>query len=339
MTATRAAVAELAKVSPALVSYVTNGGPRAVSAEARARIELAIETLGYTPNPVAQALKGLATRTIGLLVPNVMNLYFGELTDEIERQLFERGNVLTIGATNDDRERELAFVDALVAHRVDGIMITSSRAAEIVSALAKEKIAAIVIDRVPENLDVSTISTDNRNGAREAVAHLQLHGHRLIGCIGGRIGTDSADERVAGWREQQQASGYPASDQLVRRSDFTEFDGYTSAMQLLRETAIQGKRPTALFVSSDIQAAGVLKACYELGLKVPSDVAVVSFDGTAASAFAVPPLTSFRQPVEQIARAAVENLLAQIDSPTRSSEHLVIPGTLRMGDSCGCRAD
>lgn len=334
MSVTRAAVAQLAQVSPSLVSYVTNGGPRAVSPEARERIERAIETLGYTPNPLAQALRGLATRTIGLLLPNAMNLYFGELTNEIERQVFETGNVLTVGVTNDDHARELAFVSALVARHVDGVMVTSSHAAEIVAALAEENIPAIVIDRVPHSLDAATVTTDNRNGTREAVAHLQVHGHTRIGCIGGRYGTESADERVNGWREQQLASGYPISSELVHRSDFTEFGGYTGALALLRDPAT---RPSALFVSSDIQATGVLRACYELGLRVPDDLAIVSFDGTASSEYSVPPLTSFRQPVEQIAARAVETLLARIDSPHAATEHIVVPGTLRMGHSCGCR--
>ncbi len=331
---TRAEVAQLAGVSPALVSYVTNGGPRAVSAEARDRIERAIEALGYTPNPLAQALRGLASRTIGLLLPTAMNVYFGELTSEIERQVFETGNVLTVGLTNDDHARELAFVSALVARHVDGVMITSSHAPELVAVLARENIPAIVFDRVPHLPEVPTVTTDNRNGTRESVAHLQLHGHTSIGCIGGRVGTESADERVEGWREQQLASGYPADQHLVHRSDFTELGGYTSALALLREPAT---RPSALFVSSDIQAAGALRACYELGLRVPHDCAIVSFDGTVASEYSVPPLTSFRQPVEVIAKRAVDALLARIDSPLSTVDQIVVPGTLRIGRSCGCR--
>ena len=338
MTVTRAAVAQLAQVSPSLVSYVTNGGPRAVSPEARERIERAIKELGYVPNPVAQALRGSATRTIGLLVPNAMNAFFGELTTEIERQLFVSGNTLTVGVTNDDHDRELAFTAALVARKVDGIMAISSHASEIVQKLADGNTAAIVLDRVPRSLTVSAISVDNTNGTREAVAHLQLHGHTRIGCVGGRAGTESADERVEGWRLQQHASGYPVSPALVSRTDFTEEGGYDGAIALLTGMP-QEERPTALFVSSDIQAAGVLKACYDLSIAVPQQLAVVSFDGTAASQYMVPPLTSFRQPVEAMAHQAVTTLLARIESRETRVEHLVIPGELRMGDSCGCTDD
>ncbi len=334
MTVTRAAVAELAQVSPSLVSYVTNGGPRSVSPEARERIERAIQTLGYTPNPLAQALRGLATRTIGLLLPNAMNVYFGDLTNHIERRLSETGNVLTVGVTNDDYARELAFVTTLVARHVDGVMITSSHASELVAVLARNNVPAIVFDRVPELQGVPTVATDNRNGAREAVAHLQLHGHRSIGCIGGRIGTESADARVAGWRDQQVASGFPAGDELVSRSDFTEWGGYSAALTMLAD---RESRPGALFVSSDIQALGVLRACYELGIRVPDDLAIVSFDGTVSSEYSVPPLTSFRQPVEEIARVAVDALLTRIDSPSAAAAQAVVPGTLKIGHSCGCR--
>lgn len=334
MVVTRAHVAEMARVSPALVSYVTNGGPRAVSPQARKRIEQAIKTLGYVPNTVAQALRGASTRTIGLLIPTAVNQFFGELATAVEKELFDSGNTLAVGVTNDDQAREMRYVDALVSRQVDGIMVISSHSLETLGKLTQASTPAIVLDRVPAGLNVSTVCVDGRNGAMTAVSHLQGHGHTIIGCLGGRAGTESADDRVAGWHLQQETAGLDHSARLVTRTDFTEQGGYDAAMTVLDRSV--SSRPTALFVSSDIQTVGVLSACYELGLKVPEDISIVSFDGTDASRFAVPPLTSYRQPVEELARLAVITLLQHIQNPNAPTSHVLAAGELRVGLSCGC---
>lgn len=338
MVVTRAQVAQLAGVSPSLVSYVTNDGPRSVSPQARARIEEAIEELGYTPNVVAQALRGSGTRTIGLLIPTAVNPFFGELSTAIEKELFDSGNTLAVGITNDDLDRELRYLKTLLARQVDGIMVISSHSRATLDKLASADTPSMVIDRLPEEINVSTVAVDNQHGAMTAVAHLHDHGHEVVGCIGGRAGTASADARVEAWRMQQGAAGFETSDSLVTRTDFTEQSGYDGAMALLGSSPGRGhgaSKPTGLFVSSDIQATGVLLACHELGLSVPGDIAIVSFDGTEAGAFSVPPLTSYRQPVEELARLAVSGLLERIEEPSLPPLHEVPRGSLRIGRSCG----
>lgn len=338
MVVTRAQVARLAGVSPSLVSYVTNDGPRSVSPQARARIERAIEELGYTPNAVAQALRGGGTRTIGLLIPTAVNPFFGELSTAIEKELFDSGNTLAVGITNDELDRELRYLKTLLARQVDGIMVISSHSRATLDELASARTPAVVIDRLPEEIDVSTVAVDNRHGTMAAVSHLHEHGHEVVACIGGRAGTASADERVEAWRLQQEAAGFDSSDALVTRTDFTEQGGYDAAMTLLGDSSRYrdgARRPRGLFVSSDIQATGVLLACHELGLSVPGDIAIVSFDGTEAGTFAVPPLTSYRQPVEELARLAVSGLLERIEEPGLPPQHRTPRGSLRIGRSCG----
>lgn len=336
MVATRADVARRAEVSPALVSYVLNGGPRSVSAAARARIEKAIEDLEYRPNSIAQALRGASTKTIGLLLPSAVNNFFGELATAIEKDLSLVGNTLAVGITADDPARELRYIDTFLDRRVDGIMVISSHSLKTLTRLAEGSTSAIVLDRVPGNLSVSSISVDNRAGVTAAIDHLRQHGHSAIACIGGRVDTESADERVLAWKQNLTGAGIEASTALLARADFTKRGGYDAAMQLFSSTHPDTRRPTALFISSDIQTAGVLRACYERGIQVPRDLAIASFDGTHSAAFAVPSITSYRQPTALIAQNAVKVLLAQIADPTTEISHTILAGALAIGASCGC---
>jgi len=334
MSVTRADVARRAGVSPALVSYVINDGPRSVSDAARARIEKAIAELDYRPNSIAQALRGASTRTVGLLLPSAVNRFFGELTTAIEKELFDVGHTLAVGVSGDDPEREARYIDTFLDRRVDGIMVISSHSRETLARVAQRPTPAVVLDRVASNLSVSSVSVDNRAGVFAAVAHLRSHGHiDGIACIGGRALTESAEERVDAWREAVSV-GAPERDGLLVRGDFTERGGYDAAMQLL--SGPTRDRPRAIFISSDIQTDGALRACAQLGIRVPEDLAVVSFDGTLGAAYSVPSITSFRQPTASIAQHAVQGLLDRIASPAHPAAHTVLPGELIIGSSCGC---
>ncbi|MCI2958723.1 LacI family transcriptional regulator [Agromyces atrinae] len=331
MVVSRADVARRAGVSPALVSYVTNGGPRPVSAAARARIEQAIDELGYTPNTIAQALRGSSTQTVALLVPSAVNGFFGELATAIEEQLYATGNSLAVGITNDEEEREMRYIESFAARQVDGIMAISSNSENTLGLLSRSTVPAIILDRIHHGLDLSSVTIDNRAAAHSVVQHLLEHGHSIVACVGGRIGTSSADERVDGWREATSTGA--GDDRYLARADFTEIGGYEATRALLER---EGTPPTALFVSSDVQAVGAIRACAERGLRVPDDLAIASIDGTVAASFMTPSLTSYRQPIEKIAETAVGLLLAMTGDEGDAHSHLTIGGDLVLGGSCGC---
>lgn len=343
MAVTRADVAAMAGVSPALVSYVINNGPRPVSSRARRQVEAAVEALGYRPNAIASALRGGMTRTIGLLMPSPTNPFFAELAESLVLEAFERGNTLSIGVTNDDPEREALYLRSYLDRRVDGFIVTSSRAVQSLRRVQADPVPVVVIDRVDPHESVSSVHVDNVHAATYATEHLQGHGHRTIGCVVGPWPVVNSTERVEGWRAQQERIGADASDTLVEHTEFTSAGGREAAFALLgpaaRRRGSRRSEPTALFVASDAQSFGVIMACVELGLRVPQDVAIVSIDGTSAAKFYQPSLTSVRQPVVDIARTAVSHLLeliAQRDSPPH---HSVLHGNLVVGTSCGCTAE
>jgi LacI family transcriptional regulator len=148
--------------------------------------------------------------------------------------------------------------------------------------------------------------------------------------------------RAEGWHTQQIVAGLPGGEELTAVAEQSEQGGNAAALQLLskhgRPWALHGRRPTALFVASDVQAIGAIYACFELGLRVPEDVAIVAIGGTKLAAFTIPPLTTLRQDVEYLAILTVEHLVRRITDATAPVVHHRVRGNLVVGHSCGCPA-
>ncbi|MEZ0494530.1 LacI family DNA-binding transcriptional regulator [Kineococcus sp. TBRC 1896] len=333
-------MARRAGVSPAVVSYVVNGGPRSVSATTRSRVEEAIATLDYRPNAVASALRGGTTKSVGLLLPGLVNPYFTELAHEVERELFVRGNTLSIGMTDDDPVRERAYIRSFVSRRFDGLLVVSPRGVGAVTESQLGSTPVVLLDPSAEQPGCSSVHVNHTEGTARATEHLQGHGHTSIGVVAGPPATQVTDQRIAGWRRQQQSAGLEHGFDLLAHADFSSWGGLTAARNLLghhgRRDSRDRRPPTALVVSSDVQAMGVLEACRTLGLAVPGDVALVSFDGTDAGRYAQPSLTSLRQPIRDIASTAVTHLLQRVASADTPVRHTTLTGHLRIGGSCGC---
>jgi LacI family transcriptional regulator len=328
---TRDQVAKRAGVSTAVVSYVLNNGPRGVSAEARARVLEAVEALDYRPNAVARALRARRTHTIGLIVPDNGNPFYAELARAIEDESFSRGHALLLGNSGDDPAREESYIQTFLDRQVDALLLISVSTAPDLSALEGRATRAVVLDRSLPGGTVASLVVDDEGGALEGVRHLVEHGHRRIGLITGPGDVAAAQERRRGWSRALQEADLPASDGLVVRAAFTRSGGYAAAHELLARRP----RVSAVFVSADVQAIGLLRAVTEAGLSVPDDVAVVSFDGIEDSAYSVPTLTTLQQPLDRIAERAVERLLDNVDGED-GPLHEVLPVRLVVRRSCGC---
>jgi LacI family transcriptional regulator len=334
MMVTRNDVARLAGVSPAVVSYVMNDGPRGVAPETRERVRRAIDKLGYRPNALANSLRTNRTMTIGLVVPDNTNVYFAELARAIEEAAFSRGYTMLLGNAADSTERENAYVQAFLDHRVAGVLLIPSRDSTAAAAeLAQAGTPWVLMDRVTHLQNVpAQVLSDNRQGGRLATEHLIWHGRRRIACISGPSEVGNTRERVRGWRDALAASPLDPDAAPLREVAFDRFAGYHAARDILSRTG----RTDAIFVASDEQALGVMRAIEEQGLSCPADVAIISFDGIAASLLTVPSLATIRQPVEQLAEHAIAQVLAQRDDMGATGQRIVLPVELRPGGSCGC---
>lgn len=321
---TRNDVARYAGVSTAVVSYVVNDGPRAVSPQARERVLEAIRVLGYRPNATARALRTGSTQTFGLITPDGGNPLFAELAKAIDKAASERGYVVLQTSADGDPETERTKVAQLLARQVSGlVLVTPSEAPDLAGA----DVPVVIVNCLLPG--VSSVGPRYREGARAAVEHLAAHGHTrialVIGGRGGGRGAAGVSERERGWREGLRAAGL--ADGPVVRVGFSREGGYLAGQRLVGLE----ERPTAVFASSDLQAIGLLRALREAGLRVPADVAVVAFDGTPEAEYSWPPLTVVRQPVERMAAEVVRQLVEGT-----AGEPTAYPTELVVRKSCGC---
>jgi LacI family transcriptional regulator len=325
LAVTRNDVARTAGVSPAVVSYVLNSGPRPVSEKARARVLAAVKELGYRPDGLARSLKMGRTRTLGLVLPDASNPFFAELARAIEDAAFARGFAVMVCNSADDLERERTYIASLAERRIDGLILISATAEQDLTDFTNLAIPIVALDRSPDESPVSTIRSDNEDGAYQGTRHLLEHGHRRIAFVGGPDAGVS-DARREGW---QRALGEAGREALTEcRAAFSFEGGRAAAATLIAEL-----RPDAVLVSSDIQAIGFISGLRCAGFSVPTDIALVSIDGTKAGEFSIPSLTSIAQPVVQMGAAAVAHL---IDNP-REIIHLALDNRLVIRSSCGCR--
>ncbi len=333
MVVRRKDVAELAGVSPAVVSYVLNDGPRRVAPATRARVLAAVEQLGYRPNGIARSLRVNRTMTLGLVVPDIANPFFAELARAVEEAAFDAGYTLLIGNATENEARQTAYVRTFLQRQVDGLLLVPAHGpVECLPELRESDKPWVVLDRrVPRLHGVSQILVDNRGGAAAATRHLLEHGRQVVACIAGPRDVMPTTDRVAGWRQALIDAGRRPTRSLIRHVPFGRRSGYRAAKELLAD-----RRLNAVFVASDEQALGVLRALAELGLSCPDDVAVVSFDGIAPAAYSVPALTTMAQPFGELGRQALTQLLARIADPGAKASMTVLPVSLVARGSCGC---
>lgn len=343
MSATRADVARMAGVSPATVSYVINGGPRPVAAETRDRIERAIDALCYRPSALANAFRRGQTKTIGLLIPSPRNPFYAEMAESVEHELLKQNYLTSIGISSFDVQKDELYLNLFEDRRLDG-MIFGVRSS-LLSRIRANYTAMphVVLDDPGGTVDrAASVFTDNNCDVACAVAHLQSHGHRVIGCISGPTSWPIGTVRANAWQRQQRDVGLPSDNALLTRSEVSEKGGANAIEELVGNGAARrsrvGLQPTAVFISTDIQALGVLRACHELGIRVPDDLAIVSYDGINQTRFTHPSLTTMRQPLAEIVRTAVEKLSEQMSGTQENGppRRVALNSSLVLGESCGC---
>ncbi|MFI9568315.1 LacI family DNA-binding transcriptional regulator [Streptomyces rishiriensis] len=305
-------VAARAGVGRGTVSRVINGSPR-VSDATRAAVEAAVAELGYVPNTAARALAANRTDAIALVVPEpetrfFAEPYFSDMLKGVGAELSDTEmQLLLIFAGSDKERRRLA--EYLAAHRVDGVLLVSVHADDpLPDLLAQLEIPAVISGPRSARESLASVDSDNFGGGRSAVEHLLARGCREIAHITGRLDVYGAQRRVDGYREALRDAGHAADEQLIEQGDFTEEGGRRAMAALL------DRRPglDAVFAGSDVMAAGARQVLREKGRRIPDDVALVGYDDSAIARHMDPPLTSVRQPIEEMGRRMIDLLLSEI---------------------------
>jgi LacI family transcriptional regulator len=290
-------VADAAGVSVATVSRVLNG-TRAVGHDATDAVERAVEQLGYRPNRLASSLRRSRTRSVAMVIPHIANPYFPRLVQAVERALVADDHELLLADSQDDPRIERRRVRSLMERRVDGLLLVPCHERDSAATLAEVDVPHVLLDRVVTGVVDDRVVIDDAAGVRDTLAHLREQGRRSVAFVGAEPVTSTARERLETFRSEVD------DDVPILLRDFSLEWGRDAAAQLLA-----GDLPDAIVCGNDLTAIGVVRCLRDAGVDLPAQVAVTGYDDVGFAEVCDPPLTTVRQPVDQLGAVAVQLLL------------------------------
>lgn len=306
-------VARLAGVSVGTVSNVLNK-PDEVSTESIARVQKAIDELGYIRNDAARRLRAGVSSTVGFVVLNGQNPFFNEVVRGAEDEGSKNGIAILLGNTDEDTSREGKYLDLFEEQRVRGVLI--SPYGDINARLQRLKsrdIPAVLVDRLNVDGLFSSVAVDSVAGGRIAARHLIDTGRRRIAYVGGPFDIRQVRDRLEGARAEVENSDHDVDIEVVAVDYMTVAEGVSAGRRILERPRQQ--RPDALFAANDLIALGLLQALVAAGVRVPDDISLIGFDDIPFAGAAAVPLSSVSQPSRMIGQTALRILLEEADDP------------------------
>jgi LacI family transcriptional regulator len=331
--ATMAEVARLADVGTMTVSRFLNGSGY-VNPKTATRVQAAIDRLGYRPNQMARALRGVKSRSIGLIVPSLADPFFAICAHSVNAIAQIQGYSMILTASNGDVNTEYSEAQWMLEKHVEGFIICPTPA-KISKLLSPEfhRTPIVSFDRPLEIPHASSVVVENSGGAKRATEHLIGHGHKRIHFLGDSPELFTIKGRFEGYRRALQAAGLTA---------YKNLDTDTEAMVLdyVKKVMSEKKPPTAFLAGNNRISRYLYRAMFNLKLRIPEDVAIVGFDDFDMADMLHPPLTAVRQPIEQMGKTAAEVLFAQLKLKAESRPEAGSKTTLKveliLRSSCGC---
>lgn len=307
-------VARHAGVSVGTVSNVLNR-PELVAEETRHRVHEAIERTGYVRNEAARHLRAGRSRTIGMVVLDVANPFFTDVARGVEAVADEMGSVVTVCNSGDSVGRENRHLDVLLEQRVQGLLITPIQASNgRLLRFLEWDIPVVLVDRGAGRHRLCSVAVNDFVGGHMAAAHLLESGRDRLGFVGGPASLPQVANRRAGAREAVTEAGGDANAMWALETPaLTVRDGRAAGAEVAGMAP--DKRPTGVFCANDLLALGVLQELMRRGLRVPDDVALVGYDDIEYAEAALVPLTSVRQPRDELGRTAASMLFEEINQP------------------------
>lgn len=310
-------VAEEAGVGIGTVSRVfSNVG--AVAPATRERVEAVAKDLGYRPSALGRDLKRRSTNTVGLIVTDISNNFYGEFAEGVLATEKELGRHVILCASGEDAATEREYIDLLVEQRVDGIIaFPTGENLDAWEDARRLGINIVLADRELPGFSAPSILVDNVGGALALTEYLLALGHRRIGYLGGPSQLTTGSRREEGFRRAHVDVGVPVDEGLVVRTRFTRDTAYASAIRLL-DSRIP---PTALFAANNVLGEAALAAIRDRGLRVPDDISLVMFDDVPWARLVDPPITVAAQPAWSMGQAAARLVL----SPDGTARSMTLP--------------
>lgn len=326
-------IGKLAGVSRSTVSRVINDHPN-IRPHIRERVLKVIAETGYQPNSAARSLASKRSKIIGLLMPSVVQSaftdpYYPRIIQAISHACNQHDYTVSLFLSQTVEEEEKMIRRIVGSGLIDGLIVTADTLdTPFVPTIQKYSIPFVQIGR-PRDMSIDSISyidVDNYAGAHQATSHLLQQGHTRIAQIATMHNTAGVD-RDRGYRQALIERGISVDEDLIILADFSETSGYEAVCSLLP------KEPTAIFIQSDSMAVGALRALREKNIRVPEDMAIVSFDDLPVAARLDPPLTTVRQPIYRTGKHAVETLIDILNTSNEPARHIVLPVELVIRES------
>jgi LacI family transcriptional regulator len=314
-------VAEDAGVSRATASLVVRGSSLVADAT-RARVLASIDRLGYVYNRAAAALRTQRSQTVGVVVTDIANPFFAQMTLGCERHVDADAYVLLLANTSDDAARQARLLKAMVARGVDGVLLCPARGTdpEELARLRRWSMPFVLVARYVRGVEADYVGVDNVVGAERAVAHLVARGHRRIAFIGGPVESSARQDRLLGYRRALERHALSFVPALVPPTPATRSAGYEAIQALARRP----ETPTAALCYNDVVAFGVMLGLQAAGLTPGRDFGVVGFDDVEEAALWRPALTTVAVAPNRIGEEAARLLMARIDEPDRPPQSVIL---------------
>lgn len=291
-----------------------------ISEMTKNRVIAKAKELNYQVNPLASSFRKQKTKTIALIIPEVVNDFFGPVINGIESIAQEKGYHVLIYMTHEDREKEIAIIKLLQTGRVDGIMLSLSEQTRDITHLQELKergIPLILFDRITNQLDVTTVTTDNSAGGKRATEHLIERGCRRIAFLAISKTVSVSTGRMDGYLEALKENSMNPEDDFILCCDGDDLKN----KELIRNLLVRKDRPDGIFASVETLAVSTYEVCEELGLTIPKDIKVIAFSNSYLAALLNPSLTAIAQPAFEMGREAAAilvNLVEKKESRFRS---------------------
>jgi len=332
---TLSVIAEELKVSKTLVSLVLNGkgDASAINKMTQKKVQQKAHELNYQPNQVARGLRMGSTKTIGLLVADISNPFFARITRTIEHYAEEEGYILIVCSSDEDKEREKRLIRMLLDRQVDGIIMTSTlQNAKDLYPLFPSDYPLVLFDRYLTNSNSNFVGVDNVLASAQAIQHFLSKGHTNIGFLTltpNHIST--LRDRKKGYLKALLDHGVTPKDDYITEVDYNQIKEkkYAQITSFLRKN----RKITAVFTTNNHLAVACLEAFKELGLRVPKDISIITFDDVELFQFTSPALSTIAQPLEEIGRKSVSILLQEIKTKSHAPQQAILSTQLIIRES------
>jgi len=326
-------VAAHAGVSRATASLVIRNSPL-VADDTRERVQAALHKLGYVYNQGAASLRTQRSRTVGLVITDITNPFFAELTLGIDQHLNAADYVALLGNTGDSPTKQESLLATMHQHGVDGLLLCPAQdtQATTIQRLWTWRVPFVLVVRYLVGIEADYVGTDNALGAKLAVEHLLAHGHQRIAFVGGPANSSARRDRLAGYRSALAAWDRPFDASLLIACSPTRSEGYRAIQELLTLS----DPPTAALCYSDVVAFGAMLGLRSMGRTIGADFAVIGFDDIDEAALWSPALTTVSSVPAEVGAEAARLLIERTANPNNAPRQIILQPRLVIRASCGC---